>query len=447
MKKTRLQFTHDQLLEEVKKSISKSLERYNVEEKQNSRFSNFDCLMSGLAVFAFKCSSLLKFDRTSRMVEKAKNNLKQLFNLEKTPCDTHVRTRLDIITPDVLRSSFKKIFALLQRGKVLEHYRFLDKYYLVSGDGTGVFSSNSVHCKHCCEKVHNRGKENEYTSYHHQIFAVALVHPDQKVVFPLAPEPILKEDGAKKNDCERNALKRWIGHFRREHPHLPVVFLGDGLHANAPSIRELNDHKMRYLIVCKEGDHSYLFNWINNFSEQEVPILKRTEDKITHEYQHFHEVPLNGDEKSPIVTMIRYKETKIVKGEEKTTKWTWVTDLEVTDKNIKEVVKGARSRFHIENQTFNTLKNQGYEFEHNFGHGKKHLTYVFSMFMMLAFLMDQCLQKLNRRFQEALTFCGAKKYLWQHMLHNIYVYDFIPNFETLYDLIVRPPPVHVKSVI
>jgi hypothetical protein len=234
MKKTRPQFTHDQLLEEVKKSISRSLKRYDVQEKKESLFSNLDCLMSGLAVFTFKFSSLLKFDRMRRIEGRIKNNLKQLFDLEKTPCDTYMRTRLDVISPNIIRSSFKRIFTLLQRGKVLEHYRFLEKYYLLSGDGTGVFSSNSVHCKHCCEKVHNRGKEDEYTSYHHQIFAVSLVHPDQKVVFPLAPEPILKEDGAKKNDCERNAAKRWREQFRTDHPHLPVVFLGDGLHPHFP---------------------------------------------------------------------------------------------------------------------------------------------------------------------------------------------------------------------
>ena len=32
-----------------------------------------------------------------------------------------------------------------------------------------------------------------------------LVHPEHREVFPLAPEPIAREDGSKKNDCERNA--------------------------------------------------------------------------------------------------------------------------------------------------------------------------------------------------------------------------------------------------
>ena len=38
-----------------------------------------------------------------------------------------------------------------------------------------------------------------------------VVHPEQREVFPLAPEPIVKGDGATKNDCERNAAKRLLG--------------------------------------------------------------------------------------------------------------------------------------------------------------------------------------------------------------------------------------------
>ncbi len=67
----------------------------------------------------------------------------------------------------------------------------------------------------------------------------AIVHPEQKEVFPLAPEPILKTDGAKKNDCERNAAKRFVDDFRREHPHLKVIMPEDALASNAPHIKHL----------------------------------------------------------------------------------------------------------------------------------------------------------------------------------------------------------------
>src|SRR5271157_367431 len=68
-----------------------------------------------------------------------------------------------------------------------------------------------------------------------------LVHPDLKVVIPLAPEPIIQQDGQTKNDCERNATRRWIKRFRQEHPHLPVIVVEDALSANAPHLRDLRE--------------------------------------------------------------------------------------------------------------------------------------------------------------------------------------------------------------
>lgn len=445
MKETRSAFTHDALLKTTKKAIEDGLKSAGVKNNPGDTYSNIDCIMAGLALFSFKFPSLLKFDESRSNEGWARKNLTQLFQIESTPCDTQMRTRLDKIPPKVLRKAFTRIFALLQRGKVLEHYLFLDKYYLISGDGTGVFSSSKVHCQNCCVKEHRDGSK----TYYHQIYGAALVHPDQKVVFPLAPEPILKQDGAEKNDCERNASKRFIADFRREHPHLPVVFVEDGLASNAPHIHELSANNIRYILGCRAGDHPYLIDWIKAIDPQDAPIFTQKIDGITHEYQYFKEVPLNGSEKAPLVTVIKYKETKrkTKKGEEKTTEWMWVTDLAVTPSNIREIVRGARARFHIENQTFNTLKNQGYEFEHNFGHGKKHLNHVFSMLMMLAFFIDQCLQRLNKRFQSALEKCKGKKFLWERMLHSIYLYEFIPNFETLYDAIIRPPPVTLDSVV
>ena len=38
-------------------------------------------------------------------------------------------------------------------------------------------------------------------TYYHNMFCAAIVHPDKKTVIPLAPEPIIKTDGSKKNDC------------------------------------------------------------------------------------------------------------------------------------------------------------------------------------------------------------------------------------------------------
>jgi hypothetical protein len=68
------------------------------------------------------------------------------------------------------------------------------------------------------------------------MLGAAIVHPDFKEVIPLAPEFINKQDGQSKNDCERNAAKRFFEKLRKDHPHLPLIITEDGLSSNAPHI-------------------------------------------------------------------------------------------------------------------------------------------------------------------------------------------------------------------
>ena len=176
-----------------------------------------DHLMSGLAVFGLKCSSLLSYDR-SRSNATTAQNLRDLYLVETPPSDTYLRERLDEVDPDSLRPAFKKVFASFQRGKELEKFEYLDGHVLISGDGTGQFSSGKVSCPQCCTKQHRNGS----TTFYHQMFGVCIVHPDRKNVLPLCPELIQNHDGGSKNDCEQNATKRFLENFRREHPHLKL---------------------------------------------------------------------------------------------------------------------------------------------------------------------------------------------------------------------------------
>jgi len=120
---------------------------------------------------------------------------------------------------NIITDETKEKLIALAKEQGLEDMRYLDGHYLLSLDGTGYFSSSEVHCDQCCEKHHRDGR----ITYYHQILGAVIVHPDQSEVFPLAPEPILKQDGAKKNDCERNAAKRFLTALRREHPHLKLI--------------------------------------------------------------------------------------------------------------------------------------------------------------------------------------------------------------------------------
>ena len=115
----------------------------------------------------------------------------------------------------------------------MEGFEYFDKHYLLSIDGAGFFSSKAVHCDHCCKKKHRNGK----ITYYHNMMVGVFVHPECREVFSLAPEPILKQDGSNKNDCKRNAGKRFLSDLCREHPRLKLIAVENGLVPNGPQIR------------------------------------------------------------------------------------------------------------------------------------------------------------------------------------------------------------------
>jgi len=379
-----------------------------------------DVLMSGLAVFSLKFPSLLKYDEGRHTFD---NNLLTLYHIKQTPSDTYMRERLDKLNPLFIRPVFKKIFAKIQRGKCLEKFEFLDGHYLISLDGTGKFSSSNVSCPQCCKKIH---KDNSIT-YYHQMLGACIVHPDQKNVIPLCPELIQNEDGDTKNDCERNASKRFIENFKREHPHLKAVILGDGLASNAPYIHLLQEYKMKYLLGAKLGDHQFLFKTLE--SSKETQYYEVSDEKgFFHQFRFLNNVSLNKSNPEVIVNVLEYMQTD-PKGKE--TGFSWVTNIHITKNSAFALMRGGRARWKIENETFNTLKNLGYNFEHNYGHGKKYLSTIFCLLMLLAFLIDQAQGMSCSLFQAVKKKAGSFQFLW-NKLRTLFEYIEWPSWECLY---------------
>lgn len=366
------------------------------------RTSLKDCLTAGLAMFLLKYPSLLSFDEAQDCIS---DNLKNLYGLETVPSDTYLRERLDVIDPATIRPAFKSIFSMLQRGKALEDYSYLDGY-LLSLDGTGLFSSHEIHCDQCNVKNHKDGSK----TYYHQMLSAVLVHPNKKEVIPLAPEPILKTDGDTKNDCERNAAKRLLADTKREHPHMKFIVVEDGLASNAPHILLLQELNFQFILGAKPTDHTFLFDWVNKSKCTWYEIIDKYGTK--HRFRFINQVPLNESNIDLNINFLEYWEEK--KNGDKQ-HFSWVTDITITTLNCHAIMIGGRARWKIENETFNTLKNQGYHFEHNFGHGNQYLCTVFANLMMLAFLIDQTQQLCCAFFQAALKFQKRKIRLWERM--------------------------------
>jgi hypothetical protein len=371
-----------------------------------------DALMSAFAMFSLKAPSLLAFDK-----ERAEGNLHTIYGIQRVPCDTHMREILDPVSPKGLRPVFKSVFRQLQRGKALEEMVFLDGHYLLALDGTGYFSSQTIHCASCLQRVHRSGS----ITYTHQMLGAAIIHPDKRTVIPLMPEPIVKHDGTDKNDCERNAAKRFVAKLRQDHPHLKFIVTEDSLSSNAPHIETLQDHGLHYILGVKEGDHAYLFQQVEAAEHAGRVTYYERHDRavgVVHRFRFVNDVPLNASNADVRVHFIEYWEI----GADKVQHFSWVTDMRVHKRNVFHLMRGGRARWKIENETFNTLKNQGYNFEHNYGHGEQNLSVVFAMVMMLAFLVDQTQQLCCALFRAVWTKLGSKRLLWERMRALFYDY-------------------------
>jgi len=371
-----------------------------------------DALMAAFALFSLKSPSLLAFDK-----HRVEGNLETIYTIDHVPCDTQMREILDPVFPESVRPLFKRIFGQLQRGKALESMLFLDDYYLLALDGTEYFSSKTIHCASCLQKTHRNGS----ITYSHQMLGAALIHPDQRTVIPLMPEPIVKQDGTAKKDCERNAAKRFITKLRQDHPHLKFIVTEDSLSSNAPHIETLHAHGLHYILGVKEGDHAYLFAQRQAAEQAGSMTSYERHDRaagVVHRFRFVNDVALNTSHRDVRVNFLEYWEVSAHKVQH----FSWVTDLRVSPRNVYHLMRGGRARWKIENETFNTLKNQGYNFEHNYGHGMQNLSVVFATVMMLAFLVDQTQQLCCALFQAVWAKLGSKRLLWERMRALFYDY-------------------------
>jgi hypothetical protein len=371
-----------------------------------------DALMAAFAMFSLKAPSLLAFDK-----ERAEGNLHTIYGIERVPCDTYMREILDPVSPKWLRPVFTSVFRQLQRGKALEAMTFLDDHYLLALDGTEYFSSKTIHCASCLHRVHRNGS----ITYAHQMLGAAIIHPDMRAVIPLMPEPIVRHDGTSKNDCERNAAKRFVAKLRQDHPHLKFIVTEDSLSSNAPHIETLQHYALHYILGVKEGDHTFLFQQVQVAEHAGRVTSYERHDRaagLVHRFRFVNDVPLNASNADLRVNFIEYWEV----GDDKVQHFSWVTDLRVHKRNVYALMRGGRARWKIENETFNTLKNQGYHFEHNYGHGTQNLSVVFAMLMMLAFLVDQTQQLCCALFRAVWAKLGSKRLLWERMRSLFYTY-------------------------
>ena len=263
---------------------------------------------------------------------------------------------------------------------------------LIALDGTEYFCSQKITCPHCQTRKRSNGKIESY----HCLLAATVVAPGHSKVVPLAPVPgldpgiIVKQDGAEKQDCERNAVKRWLmKHGARLKPIRPA-YLGDDLFACQSVVERLLDNGDDFLFTCKEASHKALSRLHRRLriraprgqgpqgqDARDPPLPVCREDSAARRLDRL------GMKDAVLANWIGF-EISDAKGVVKY-RTAFVTSLPVTKANVAEIAACGRARWKIENESFNVLKNHGYELEHNFGHGETYLAMTLAALNMLAF--------------------------------------------------------------
>ena len=392
-----------------------------------------DAVMCGFACMYFQDPSLLQFQIQLRDREN-RDNLMTLFDVQAIPESTQMRDLIDRVRSDQLNSVFKEYFFRLQRSKYLESYQIFPGLYICSIDGTQYFSSGKVHCESCLRTPHKNGD----ITYSHKVLQAAIMHPDMRQVIPLMPEEICNFDGSTKQDCETNAGKRIVPKIRKDHPQLGLIIVADGLFSKQPFIETILNDRMHYLLIAKPADHVAMMNYIRASDELKEWRILDEKGRI-HLYEWINEVPLNGNKNTVLTNFLRYTILSIDEnGKEKIHyKNSWVSDLNITRMNIRTLVKAGRCKWKIENECFNTLKNQGYHIEHNYGHGQKNLCFNFYLLTLLAFFFHQIFELTDQLYQACREKFGSKRHMWETLRSYIKVYVF-ETWEMLLDFALTP---------
>ena len=392
-----------------------------------------DAMMCGFACMFFQEPSLLQFQKQLRDHENL-DNLMTLFDVQAIPESTQMRELIDSVSSDQLNSVFKEYFFRLQRSKYLETYQIFPGLYICSIDGTQYYSSGKVHCESCLTANHKNGG----MTYSHKVLQAAIMHPDMRQVIPLMPEEICNSDGSTKQDCETNAGKRAVPKIRKDHPQLGLIIVGDDLFSKQPFIETVLNERMHYVLIAKPTDHGAMMNYIHASDELKEMRISDEKGRI-HVYEWINNVPLNGN-KHPVIThFFRYTILSLDEnGNEKIHyKNSWVTDLKITRMTIRTLVRAGRCKWKIENECFNTLKNQGYHIEHNYGHGEKNLCFNFYLLTLLAFFFHQIFELTDRLYQACREKFGSKTHMWETLRSYIKILIF-ETWELLLDFALTP---------
>lgn len=355
---------------------------------------------------------------------KGRSNAQSLFGVHQIPSDNHIRDLLDPVKPQSVFAVFEEILQVLESQQQLLGLRSFADNLLVALDGTEYFASSKIHCPQCSSRKLKRGEEY----YFHAVVTPVIVCPGRTQVIPLVPEFIVPQDGHDKQECEKAAAKRWLLQHGKHYQPLKGTVLGDDLYCHQPLCQLLLSQQFNFILVCCPQSHKTLYDHLEGIVLASV-IRKRWTGRVeeTYTYRYLNQVPLRDEDDG---LLVNWCELSIPRPNGKVIyKNAFGTNHTITDQTVEAIVLAGRTRWKVENENNNTLKTKGYNLEHNFGHGKQHLSSFLATLNVLSLLFHTPLELLDEKYRlirahlptrktvfddlRALTRCFDS---WEHLL-------------------------------
>lgn len=308
--------------------------------------------------------------------KEAIENIAQIcgLKLEEIPhCDT-INDVFESVEVEEIQKIVKYMINKLIRNKMLEKYKIRDKYYHIVIDGTGLATSRKRYNKNCIVKNKTDKNGNEYQEYSTYVLEAKLIAGE--MAFSIGSEFVENEnENVSKQDCELNAFKRLAKKIKKEYPKLKIIIGADALYAAKSVIDICKENGWKYIIRFKEGKIPTLYNEFTKVVERENESTKANYEYVTKlDYQ---------EEK---VNIIKYQE------KEKNTKFVYMTNLPISNKNIESTIALGRRRWKIENEGFNIQKNRTFDIGHLYSKNSTAIK-VHYLMIQIAHTIRQMLEK------------------------------------------------------
>ena len=410
---------------------------------RNTRYA----VACAFSVFFVQSPSFLSFQRRMQQ-DSSRSNCQSLLGVQHIPCNNQIRNLLDGLPPEAFGKLFPLCLDTLGEQGALQPFERLGGRLLVALDGIQIHCSDAIRCAQCSIRHVGADKTEQYF---HTMLSATVVADGHSRVLPLMPEFVQPQqdpaasqpeltEAARKQDCERNAAKRWIPAHSAELRAYRPVLLGDDLYCCQSLCRLVLDSGADFIFVCKPSSHKGLYDSLHPDLMHSTGWFKARNSQRQRESQRIrwmHAVAVRDSDDAVRGAWVEYA---IERQGQRTYTNTFFTSLEVTADNAVEIARAGRARWKIE-ESFNCLARHGYNIKRNFGHGRDGLANLLATLNLFAFALHAVMDCVSDLWRQCRQQAGTRRAFFEELRFLTQWFCF-PCWTALFETMLRkrPPP-------